>query len=311
MGIILIYILPSLLALLGKHPKKWQIVALNVLLGWVPLAWLVLLVWAARPQGTDTGRKKPFEQAPPRGPWTAPSATESQPATSQRPFQDLAGQLSDLGQHFKAQLAEFERQSKVRRATPRFIDPKEFSARTKGELGELAVVMAVEGAGFDHIEDLYLPLRNGVTQIDHVVLAGGTIVVIETKNYAGWVFGTYGQAEWTVSMPGGRSRHKFQNPIRQNYAHLSAVREQIPATVPTVGLVAFVGTASFPRGMPEGVTALSGLVAKLRSIAQAHPATSEALTAWEALKSTVEGTDKDAAVRMHQEGWQGPWDKAR
>lgn len=45
-----LYMLPSILASDANHRHLAAIVALNVLLGWTGLGWLVTLEWALRPQ---------------------------------------------------------------------------------------------------------------------------------------------------------------------------------------------------------------------------------------------------------------------
>lgn len=43
-----IYIFPSVLAFHTKHPNKYAILGLNVLLGWTVLFWAISLIWAAK-----------------------------------------------------------------------------------------------------------------------------------------------------------------------------------------------------------------------------------------------------------------------
>ena len=47
-ALILLYLLPSMLALAGGKRRRWKIVALNILLGWTVIGWIVamLKVWA-------------------------------------------------------------------------------------------------------------------------------------------------------------------------------------------------------------------------------------------------------------------------
>jgi restriction system protein len=66
--------------------------------------------------------------------------------------------------------------------------------------------------------------NNGSTQIDHIVVSKFGIFVIESKDYQGWIFGDKDQPFWTQSLPGGKNKFQFQNPIRQNYAHIMALK---------------------------------------------------------------------------------------
>ena len=40
------YLLPFFIALVRKQPNKWAILALNLLLGWTIIGWIIALVWA-------------------------------------------------------------------------------------------------------------------------------------------------------------------------------------------------------------------------------------------------------------------------
>jgi restriction system protein len=176
---------------------------------------------------------------------------------------------------------------------------KAFLPRIKGWAGERAVKDALDRAGFRHLHDVYLPSKGGVTQIDHIVLAGGAIVVVETKNYSGWIFGEEKQGRWTVSLAGGRSKHSFQNPLRQNHGHIRSVESALDRSAPVTGLVAFTAGSHFPKGMPPGVIRVSGLATALRQIAKDTPADRTGEAAWRKLESLAQGTDRKAAKGEH------------
>jgi len=65
------------------------------------------------------------------------------------------------------------------------------------------------------------------SQIDHIIVSKYGIFVIENKDYVGWIFGHKNQKRWTQVVKGGKKFH-FQNPILQNFAHISALKEQMP-----------------------------------------------------------------------------------
>lgn len=109
--------------------------------------------------------------------------------------------------------------------------------------------------------DLILPDgRGALTQVDHLALGSGGILVIETKHYSGRIFGRERESTWT--QVAGRQRNRLQNPLRQNYGHIKAV-ESLGLGVPVHGCVVFSGTAEFPNGMPPGVCGLSGLAGEV------------------------------------------------
>ena len=48
-ALVVIYFLPSLLAVTTDHRQKAPILAVNILLGWTLLGWIAALEWATRP----------------------------------------------------------------------------------------------------------------------------------------------------------------------------------------------------------------------------------------------------------------------
>ena len=75
--------------------------------------------------------------------------------------------------------------------------------------------------------DLYVPTSNGkYAQIDLVVVTSNGIIVIEVKDYGGWIFGTGNQQKWTQVLAYGREKYRFYNPILQNSSHINALKHQ-------------------------------------------------------------------------------------
>lgn len=75
--------------------------------------------------------------------------------------------------------------------------------------------------------DLYVPTSKGkYAQIDLVVVTSEGIIVIEVKDYSGWIFGTGSQQKWTQVLAYGRDKYQFYNPILQNANHIKALKQQ-------------------------------------------------------------------------------------
>jgi restriction system protein len=129
--------------------------------------------------------------------------------------------------------------------------------RLHGALGEAAVSRRLRRYCAKVADDLIVPDdHGGLTQIDHLALTPAGLLVVETKNYSGLIFGETRDSTWTQCI--GRQRNKFQNPLRQNFGHTKAV-EAIAPGVPVAGIVVFTDRARFPNGRPAGVLTLSEL----------------------------------------------------
>ena len=118
--------------------------------------------------------------------------------------------------------------------------------------------------------NLILPSENNAsTQIDYVVVSKFGIFVIESKDYQGWIFGDKDQVSWTQSLPGGKNKFQFQNPIHQNYAHIMALK----ALLPFVGdyfnsIVVFLNKSEFKTAVLENVVNLNGLIGCIKKYTQ-------------------------------------------
>ena len=92
--------------------------------------------------------------------------------------------------------------------------------------------------------DLMVNTGNGKTaQIDIVVATDAGLIVIEVKDFTGWIFGKGNQDFWTQVSGYGKYRNRFYNPFKQNEGHIKALRRLSPqmATLPMYSLVVFAG----------------------------------------------------------------------
>lgn len=109
-----------------------------------------------------------------------------------------------------------------------------------------------------------LPLEDGTTQIDHVLVSRFGVFVIETKDYRGWIFANARHAKWTQVL--FRHRYPLQNPVFQNSLHVRAVRSLLDFLPPDAveSVVVFTGEAEFKTPVPDGVLYVSELVEYLQ-----------------------------------------------
>jgi len=132
------------------------------------------------------------------------------------------------------------------------------SASIKGKIGEAAVSLGalrkLEKEGYRIFNDLVLPRpdKKGTTQIDHLVVAPTGVFVVETKNYAGWIFGSADSRQWTQTLRGRKSR--FQNPLHQNALHINALAAATGIPKDRFkSVVYFVGDALLKTDLPPEV----------------------------------------------------------
>jgi restriction system protein len=114
------------------------------------------------------------------------------------------------------------------------------------------------------LNNVTLSLDKGTTQIDHVLVSRFGVFVIETKHYKGWIFGDGKSKSWTQVL--FQRKHRFQNPLHQNYKHVKAVQAALDFVPPeqVIGLVVFTGDSTFKTTPPAGVHTLRSLMTYLK-----------------------------------------------
>lgn len=128
-----------------------------------------------------------------------------------------------------------------------------------GKGGEKRVAKMLDHFARKHggfaLHDLYLPLYDKTTQVDHVLLGKFGMLVVETKAANGEVFGTENDREWVHII--GEQRHKLYNPLLQNKAHVDCISHLLRCEkvykVRIDSLVVFAGKKiilNIPKGMP-------------------------------------------------------------
>lgn len=103
------------------------------------------------------------------------------------------------------------------------------------------------------LNNITLPVGNGTTQIDHILVSTRGVFVIETKHYSGWIFADAKSQKWTQVLY--KKKFTFQNPLRQNYKHLKTI-QGILDFLPKEhihSVVVFTGSAEFKADKPERV----------------------------------------------------------
>lgn len=93
-----------------------------------------------------------------------------------------------------------------------------------GELGEYKINIQLDQLPKNcrYLSDVVLinpKTKSGYSQIDHIVLSPFAIFVIETKNYAGTIYGGRNRGKWSVN-----GKFPMNNPFNQNFGHIKAIQ---------------------------------------------------------------------------------------
>ncbi|WP_323912167.1 nuclease-related domain-containing protein [Aeromonas caviae] len=126
----------------------------------------------------------------------------------------------------------------------------------KGMVGEwflnLCLGLFLDKREYHLLKDVTLPISQGTTQIDHVIVSRFGLFVIETKNMKGWIFGNPAHKSWTQQIY--RRRHHFQNPLHQNHLHVMTLKALLGlADQQLHSVIYFIGDCTFKTPMPDNV----------------------------------------------------------
>jgi hypothetical protein len=115
--------------------------------------------------------------------------------------------------------------------------------KIKGLIGERRVrkqLRRLPEENYKVLNDIILRGKKGTSQVDHLVISPYGIFVIETKNYNGWIHGREDSEYWVQTFY--KHKTKFRNPIKQNWSHIYAIKENLPEykDVPYYPIIVFV-----------------------------------------------------------------------
>ena len=120
------------------------------------------------------------------------------------------------------------------------------------------IKQAIEAVAIERLEHVLVPDgMGGHIQVEHLLLTGQGLVVIDAKSFAGTIFAGERMAEWTVI--GKQGRFTFPNPLGTLYDRVAALK-QLVRDVPVAGHVLFAGGADFSKGRPRDVLSATELV---------------------------------------------------
>lgn len=121
---------------------------------------------------------------------------------------------------------------------------------------------ALEAVAIERLQDVLVPDgMGGHIQVEHLLLTGQGLLVIDAKSFAGTIFASERMAEWTVI--GKQGRFTFPNPLDTLYDRVAALR-QLVRDVPVTGYVLFARGADFTKGRPRDVLSAAELIERYR-----------------------------------------------
>jgi restriction system protein len=138
----------------------------------------------------------------------------------------------------------------------------------------------------------------GTTEVDLVVVGNAGVFVVEEKRYNAWIFGVEGDERWTARYADG-STHQFQNPLRQNFRHVMALRPHLGVDEGKVySLVSFSGDCRLMPPTPPNVSI--GYEDRVRGAEGIKLTDDEVLRVCDVLRS-LRTRSTDAAFDQHVE----------
>lgn len=119
----------------------------------------------------------------------------------------------------------------------------------KGQWGESRIFNDFENiSNWGHkgytLKNVYVPTNGKTAEIDVIFISKKGIIVVESKNFSGYIFGDEKQSQWTSTLYAGKyssnssNKYKFYNPIWQNNAHIKALKQYL-GEVKTYSFVVF------------------------------------------------------------------------
>lgn len=88
------------------------------------------------------------------------------------------------------------------------------------------------------LRNVYLQTKTGTTEVDSILIHETGIYVFESKNYSGWIFGSYQQKDWTQTI-NRYTKNRFYNPIWQNEGHIAALKSILGHDLKYFSLIVF------------------------------------------------------------------------
>lgn len=148
----------------------------------------------------------------------------------------------------------------------------------KAGFGKWYIRNRIKKLGNKALHNVRLPDgMDGEVYIDHLVLKGDKIIVVDVKQYDGLIYGNETLSKWTQVV--NRKNFHFSNPLIQIKDYVMVVQTIAP-DLNVEGAVLFAGRSHFPKRVPEGVLKIEDLPTR----SQKGVLTEQALLCWQQLR---------------------------
>ncbi len=155
--------------------------------------------------------------------------------------------------------------------------------RRRGRNRELQRLMRT--VSDDALIDFIIPNGDGgEIHIDHLLLTGQGLILLDTKDMAGAVFAGDRMDTWSATHAG--IRMTFSNPIPQLQDRAAAISLLAP-NVPIDSRVLFINDATFPKGHPEQVSTVQALIDDYHRETEDQSA-QDFSSAWQTIKAAAQ-----------------------
>ena len=118
-----------------------------------------------------------------------------------------------------------------------------------GRLGEYRVAKQLKKLNkkkYKVLNNVLLKTKRGTVEIDHIIVSNKGVYVIETKNRKGIIYGAENWDYWTQKLY--TKEHKFYSPIKQNKAHIDALRSILKKhQLRYYSIIVFIKTANIKK----------------------------------------------------------------
>lgn len=149
-------------------------------------------------------------------------------------------------------------------------------ADIQGTRGETIVRDLLDACGLPTLHDVHLPsmARDGLTQIDHLLLLPDAVMVIETKHYGGLISGDPRDRFWRQRFDREQTGREIFSPLHQNAGHCAAVRAivaQVSLDFQVLSRIVFTGTAEIAPQLAKVVLKPEDLAEEVRAASHRSP----------------------------------------